>query len=129
MRSMIIVALMGAALGAGTAQAGTFKPFTPAAFEAAEKAGGPIVVEVYAPWCPICARQQPILENLEASPAYAQVTVLRVDYDGQKDVLRSLHVAMQSTLIGYHGTTETSRLVGVVKKPAIEALFASTVKG
>jgi thiol-disulfide isomerase/thioredoxin len=110
------------------ATAATFKPFTAAAFKAAEHSGRPIVVEVYAPWCPICACQQPILEELEANPTYARVTVLRVNFDSPKDVLRDLNVAMQSTLIGFHGSVETERLAGVIRKPNIEALFASTLK-
>jgi len=110
------------------AAAATFKPFTAEAFKAAEQGGGPILIEVYAPWCPICARQQPILDELEASPTYAHVTVLRVDFDSQKDALRDLKVAMQSTLIGFHGSVETGRLAGVTRKPDIEALFASTLK-
>ena len=109
-----------------SASASTSVPFTSGAFHAAQDAGKPLLVEVYAPWCPICARQQPILDALEASPAYADVTVFRVDFDSQKSVLQELHVARQSTLIGYHGSTETGRSIGVVEKSAIEALIAST---
>ena len=108
------------------AAAGTSVPFTNDAFTTAQKSGKPLLVEVYAPWCPVCARQQPILDGLEASPAYAGVTVLRVDFDSQKSVLQALHVAKQSTLIGFHGSTETGRSVGVVQKDKIEALLAST---
>jgi thiol-disulfide isomerase/thioredoxin len=110
------------------AVAAHFKPFTAEAFKAAEQSGGPILIEVYAPWCPICARQQPILDELEANPTYAHVTVLRVDFDSQKAALHELHVAMQSTLVGFHGDVETGRLAGVTSKPDIEALFASTLK-
>ena len=118
----------GMAVG-GTAKAAILAPFTPAAFAAAQSAGQPIVIEVYAPWCPICARQQPIIKQLEGDAKYSKVTVLRVDFDSQGAVLRSLHVAMQSTLIGYQGKTETGRLVGVVRKDPIDQLFASTLKG
>ena len=113
---------------AHAASAATFAPYTPAALQAAQDTGKPVVVEVYAPWCPICARQQPILKTLEASPKYADVTVLRVDFDHQQADLRALHVAMQSTLIAYHGHAETGRLVGVVRRADIEQLFTDAQK-
>lgn len=130
MGTLKLLAVMAFVLEFGTAaQAASLKPYTPEAFQAAQDGGQAVVVEVYAPWCPICARQQPILEQLEASPAYEGVTVLRVDFDSQKDALRQLRVAMQSTLIAFHGKTETGRIVGVVKKDGIEALFASARNG
>ncbi len=54
-----IVAFAFLCLGAGLAAAGT--SFTPAAFEAAEKAGKPILIDVTAPWCPTCRAQAPVL--------------------------------------------------------------------
>ena len=35
--------------------------YTPAAFDAAQKAGRSILVEIHAPWCPTCRAQTPIL--------------------------------------------------------------------
>ena len=40
------------------------KPFDQAAFDAAQAAGKPILVEVTAPWCPTCKAQAPTLSKL-----------------------------------------------------------------
>ncbi len=103
-----------------TAQAGDVKTFTPAAFEAAKKAGGPILVEVTAPWCPTCKAQKPILSELSAQPKFAKLAIFQVDFDSQKDALKMLGVQMQSTLISYKGDKEVGRSTGVTSKAAIE---------
>lgn len=127
MRRFPLIAALAATLAAGVAQAAEQKPFTAEAFAAAQAAGAPIVVEIYAPWCPICARQQPTLKALEANPAYEKVQVFRIDFDHQADAVRSVNATMQSTLIAYHGRTEKNRLVGVTKRDRIEELVASSL--
>ncbi len=98
------------------------KPFTPAALAAAQ-AKGPVLVEVTAPWCPTCRAQKPIIKSLTARPDFAKLTVLAVDFDSQKDVLRSLGAQQQSTLIVFKGSKEAGRSVGVTDPAAIEALL------
>ncbi len=101
-------------------------PFTPAAFAAAQKAGKPILVDIWASWCPTCAAQRPILEKLTSQPEYSNLMVFRVDFDAQKDVVRQFRAQQQSTLIGYKGSVETARSVGDTKEPTIAKLLAST---
>ena len=103
-----------------TAQASETRTFTPAAFEAAKKAGGPILVEVTAPWCPTCKAQKPILSELSAHPKFAKLAIFQVDFDSQKDALKMLGVQIQSTLISYKGDKEVGRSTGVTNKTAIE---------
>lgn len=101
-------------------------PYTQAAFEAAQGQGRPILIDVYAPWCPTCRAQEPVLERLTAMPAYANLIVFRVDFDSQKDVLRRLGAQRQSTLIAFRGRRETGRNVGVTAYFEIERLLATT---
>jgi hypothetical protein len=69
------------------AHAGTFAPFTPEAFQKVQASNTPLLIEVYAPWCLICVRQQPIMKELETSSKYSGVTVLRADQvEGQAKV-------------------------------------------
>ncbi len=110
-------------LGAGLAAAGTVS-FTQAAFEAAEKAGKPILIDVTAPWCPTCRAQAPVLQELASEPKFKGLQVFSVDFDSRKDVLRMFGVQRQSTLIVFRGATEVGRSVGDTDKASIEALLA-----
>lgn len=107
--------------------AAEIKPFETAAFEAAQKEGRPIVVDIAASWCPTCKAQKPIIQALAADAAYGEMVVFEVDFDSQKDVVHSLDARMQSTLIAYDGGTETVRSVGDTKPDSIKALFASAL--
>ncbi|KMO29399.1 thioredoxin family protein [Methylobacterium aquaticum] len=111
----------------GTASAAETKAFTSSAFEAAKKAGGPILIDVTAPWCPTCKAQKPILSELLADPRFAKMTVLHVDFDSQKDALKELGVRMQSTLISYKGGREVGRSTGVTDKAAIAAQLDTSI--
>jgi thioredoxin 1 len=93
------------------------------AFATAQAAGKPILVHVPAPWCPTCAKQRPILSELEQTPELSDLIVFNVDFDSQKDVLRSFGVQMQSTLIVYSGKTEKGRATGITDPKEIQALL------
>jgi thioredoxin 1 len=125
---MALGVMAGLVLGAGPGQAYEEKPFETAAFKAAQSAGQPILVDVFAPWCPTCAAQQKVLGPLKQNPAYDKLTLFRVDYDNQPDVLKSLGVRQQSTLIAYKGAKETGRTVGDTSASGIEALLNTTLK-
>jgi thioredoxin len=114
----------------GTVQAHAFetKPFDAASFEAAQGEGKPILIDVFAPWCPTCQAQQQVLEKLRQNPAYASLVVLKVDYDNQKDVVKSFNARQQSTLIAFKGPAETGRSVGDTRADSIETLIKSTLE-
>jgi thioredoxin 1 len=115
-RSVLAVAALFASLGAASAAE---QAFTAAAFSAAQKAGKSIVVHIYAPWCPTCRAQEPILHKLEADP---KITAFRVDFDSQKNVVRSLNATNQSTIIVFKGDDEVGRSVGETDPQAIATL-------
>ena len=77
--------------------------YTPAAFDAAQKAGRSILVEIHAPWCPTCRAQTPILSKLESDARFKNLLVVHVDFDSQKDAVRRFGARMQSTLITLQG--------------------------
>jgi thioredoxin 1 len=103
-------ALLAAGLCLSPAFAMAPAAFTQPAFEATQKAGKPILVEITASWCPTCAKQRPILSELFSDPAF-------------KD-LRQMGAKMQSTLIVYNGTTEKGRSTGDTNPASIKALLA-----
>lgn len=104
------------------------KAFDPAGFKAAQDAGKPVIIDVFAPWCPTCKAQQKVLESIKDKPELAGVTVFKVDYDTQTDALAAFKVNRQSTIIAFKGATETARATGVTDAGAIEALIGTALK-
>jgi thioredoxin 1 len=103
------------------------KPFDQAAFEAAQAAGKPILIEVSAPWCPTCKAQAPILARLRNDPRFKDLVSLNIDFDSQKDLLKKFNVQMQSTLIVFKGKQETGRSTGDTNAGSIEALLGKSI--
>lgn len=126
-RHILAASAFALALGASIAQAADHKDYTAAAFDAAQKAGKPILVEVHASWCPTCAAQKPILSKIEEEARYKNLVVFRVDFDAQKDALKRFNARMQSTLITFKGAAETARSVGDTNPDTIAALVAKSI--
>ncbi len=97
--------------------------FTQAEFQRAQAAGQPILVEITAPWCPVCAKQKPILQKLQADAAFRDLQVFQVDFDSQKDIVKAMGAQMQSTLIVFRGKDERGRSTGQTDADAIRALL------
>jgi len=126
-RQLLAVAAAALAVSTLAARAEIGTPFTPEAFAAATATGKPVLVDVTASWCPVCKAQHPVIESLKARPEFADLVVLAVDFDSQKDVLRSFGAQRQSTLIVFRGTTETGRSIGDTDPASIEALLRSAI--
>ena len=101
-------------------------PFDKASFEAAQAAGKSILLHIAATWCETCEAQRKVLEKLETDVAFKNYVVFIIDFDTQKDVMRSFSATSRSTLIAFKGKTEVGRLVGNTKLAPIKALM---VKG
>jgi thioredoxin 1 len=126
LRAMLPLVL-GAFLLVGLSIGAEKSSFTEAAFEAAQKAGKPILIDIAAPWCPTCKAQAPILNELAALPKFKDLEVFTVDFDNQKSALRTFKAQSQSTLIVFKGAAEVGRSVGDTSKASIEALLAKSL--
>jgi thiol-disulfide isomerase/thioredoxin len=127
-RSLLASTLaLGAAAALSPALADNRWPFEMSAFEKAQAEGKPIFIEVYAPWCPTCRRQQPIIDGLLKKPEFAGIEAFTLDYDNQKDALKALRVTGQSTLIAFKGGKETGRAIAITDPKAIEKLMRSAL--
>jgi thioredoxin 1 len=120
-----LVALM--LLGSTPASAAEWKDFTAGDFAAAKSAGKPILVDVFAAWCPVCRAQNPILVQLTKEPKYKDLVVFKIDYDMQKADLIPLRVQRQSTLILFKGDKELDRSVGDTSEQSIEGMLDKTL--
>lgn len=113
-------AIAALTLTAPTAQAA--QPFDGNAFRSAQAAGKTILVEVTAPWCPVCKQQKPILSQVEKERP--SLVTYEVDFDTAKDTLKQFKVNMQSTLIVFKGNTEVGRSTGQTDPAQIRGLVA-----
>lgn len=121
--STIMLAMSMSIAVSQVALAATEAPYTQQAFAASQHEDKPILVDISATWCPICAKQHPIIDQLAESPAFGELVIYKVDFDTQKDVVRSFGAQMQSTLIVFHGAKEKGRSVGDTDPDSIKALL------
>ncbi len=127
--ALALIALAGAAYAVPSLAADNEPlPFTQAGFEAAQKAGKPILIDTYATWCDICARQKPIIDKLLGEPQYKNVVTFRVNFDTQKDVMRKFNARLQSTLIAFRGDKEVARSVGETQPEWIDDLLSKSLE-
>jgi thioredoxin 1 len=119
------------------ARAASFGDFTQRAFDEAQRSGKPILLDVWASWCPTCARQEPTIRQIVADAKFADLVILRIDFDkerarlfdklpqiDEKALLRRLAVQQQSTLILYRESKEVARSVGETDPDALREFLA-----
>jgi thioredoxin 1 len=114
--------LVTAALLAWSPVAWAGQPFDAQAFQSAQAAEKPILVDVTAPWCPTCKKQRPIVEQIEKEKP--DLVVYEVDFDTGKDVLKRFRVQFQSTLIVFRGAKEVARSTGETDPALIRAMIS-----
>lgn len=81
------------------------------------------LVEVHAPWCPTCQAQASIIKNLTSQPEFKDLSLVVIDFDSQKPLLKKLGVMKQSTLIVFKGGKEVGRSLGDTNESSIKNLM------
>lgn len=121
-RRTLLASTLSLGLIAGTqfALAADFKPYDPQVFDKSV-ASGPVVVHIYADWCPVCKAQQPTLVSLSKDPKLAKVQFFTVNFDKDKAFLRSNKVANQSVILVFKGGKEVARLSGTTDAAQIRS--------
>jgi len=133
-RHLIAASLSGVGMIAIAAAAFAFAPiaapapvaFDRAAFEQAQADDKRILIDIWAPWCPTCRAQAPIIDSVARARGNENLVVFKVHFDNQKAEVRRFGAQRQSTLIAYRGTRETGRLVADTNPDRIAALVATT---
>lgn len=103
------------------------RPFDNAEFDAAQRAGKPVLIAVHADWCPTCRVQEAAVRDLLARKQFAGISVFRVDFDSQKAALKRFGVRSQSTLIVFKDGKEVARSIAQTDKDAIAADLAKSL--
>jgi len=101
--------------------------FTQAKFDALNRDGKPVLVDIYADWCSTCKRQARVLQELLPQSEFKGITVLRVDFDTQKDVVNSFGALFQSTLIVFKDGKEAGRVAGETDSDRIAELLRNAL--
>jgi thiol-disulfide isomerase/thioredoxin len=110
------------------ASAQPVRPFSIAALHAAQAKGEPVLVDVFAPWCPTCRAQAPTLAKISTAPEFRKLVILRMDFDHQDQEKKALGVSQQSTLIAFRGYKELARSLGATDPAQIRAIAAAAIK-
>jgi thioredoxin 1 len=126
-RTVLFAAMAANAAFVAPSLATETRAFDQKAFAEAQKASKPIFIGVHASWCPTCKAQDPILSELMSTPKFNDLVYFVVDFDGQKDAVKSFGVRTQSTLIAFKGDKETGRSVGDTNRASIAALLDKTL--
>lgn len=106
----------------------TKAPFTEARFDALQKEGALVLVEIYATWCPVCAQQQKILSAYREEHPDVPLHTLVVDFDTQKDLVKRFKAPRQSTFILFKKGEQVWFSVADTRKDVIfEALNKAAV--
>jgi len=98
-------------------------PYSQKTFDDLRAAGSPVVVDVHATWCPVCKKQDGIVNTLLEEKQFKDLTVLIVDFDTEKDVMKSFNVSNRSTFVAFKGRKEVARSTGDTQQDSITALF------
>ena len=113
LRAMLLsFAFVSSALAAG-------QPYEQAEFAALQKAGRPVLIWIHADWCPVCKAQGQLLDGLLPMQELRGLSVLRVDFDTQKPVVRAFHANRQSTFILFKGNREVARSLGDTRRSSV----------
>jgi thiol:disulfide interchange protein len=86
-----------------------WEPFTQAKLDALNQSGQPVLVAIHADWCSTCKTQERVLQELLPQPEFKRIKMLRMDFDQQKEAVRSFGVLYQSTLIAFKNGREVGR--------------------
>ena len=109
------------------AHAGEVVPANMEAYKKAASAKKPIIMHVHATWCSVCAKQEPIIEQLMKEPEFKDVVVFKIDFDADKALVEQLGVKYQSTLIAAKGPAEIDRTAGITDKEQIRQFIRKSL--
>ena len=107
--------------------AGSVQELTGATFdEAVAGADVPLVVDLWAEWCPPCHALAPVLDQIAAEHV-DELRIAKVDVDAHPEIARRFDVMSFPTLLIFDGGEVVQRLVGARGKGHLLAELADVL--
>ncbi len=104
-----------------------YVPYKQVDFDQLLKQDKPVVLHVFASWCPVCRAQKDVLEKLMLIPEFKNLPVLQADFDTENALLKKYKVHNQSTFIVFKNGKEVTRSTGQTDKDAIADLLRKSL--
>jgi len=127
MNLLKVGALLLYSICAQAALAGEIKPYSQTEIDKLAAEGKPVLLDIRADWCQVCAAQAPVIRELMAQSKYKDLVTFTIDFDRDAALLKAYHVDYQSTLIVLKGKKELGRSVGVTSREGVEHLLSDVV--
>lgn len=125
-RAAILYLMM--AVSCSAVSAAEWKTYDKVSFEASQKAGDKIIVDVFATWCSTCKAQSKIMAVMLEKGQFDGVTLFKVDYDSQKDFLKAHRIPRQSTILIFAGAQEMARIIAETDKERLPRAILNGLK-
>lgn len=93
-------------------------------FEELMARGEPMLVEVYASWCPTCLLQHRALDTLHAEGRGPNVRAIRVDFERDLDFVQKYNFRYTGTMVLFNHGREAARATGLITADKIEEFLA-----
>src|SRR5215831_8743656 len=122
----VVILVLTVALTSAPAPAAQTSDFDRAQFNAAQQAGRPILVDIRASWCPVCAAQEPIIERLSALPEYKDLLILRVILSALSPCVLPILPVVLGTAAARHRLAPAALGAGIVLSFSAVGLFIAT---
>lgn len=91
-----------------------WEEYSPARFEELMQRDEPILVEVYASWCPTCLIQHEAFETLHEEGRAPKIRGIRVDFDRDAEFIEQHRLQGTGMLIIFKKGVEVTRAAGLV---------------
>ncbi|WP_281300743.1 MULTISPECIES: thioredoxin family protein [unclassified Iodidimonas] len=102
-----------------------WQDYEPVAFEGALQAGDPVLVQIYASWCPTCEAQHQSFTALENKGRVPDARLFRVDFDRDGAFLEKHEVQSTGLLLVFRNGVEVARQGGLVDEGSILSFLES----
>jgi len=100
-----------------------WEEYNPARFDALMASGEPVMVEIYASWCPTCLLQHRAFETLHQEGRAPQIRAVRIDFDRDRAFIEAHGFQGTGLLVVFQNGRELVRKGGLVTGDKILAFL------